>query len=60
MNEDNEKDYSELSIVTEQGMFGELGLEDPNVKNVENKKINRENNKVKSNKNALPNIIGMS
>jgi len=26
-----------LSIVTEQGMFGELGLEDPNVINVNDK-----------------------
>lgn len=29
---------SELSVVTEQGMFGQLGLEDPNVINVENKR----------------------
>ena len=30
-----------LSVVTEQGMFGELGLEDPNVVDVSNKRINR-------------------
>lgn len=29
---------SELSVVTEQGMFGQLGLEDPNVINVEDKR----------------------
>lgn len=27
-----------LSVVTEQGMFGELGLEDPNVVDVSNKR----------------------
>lgn len=32
---------SNLSVVTEQGMFGELGLEDPNVVDVSDKRINR-------------------
>ena len=30
-----------LSVVTEQGMFGELGLEDPNIVDVSDKRINR-------------------
>ena len=33
----------QLSVVTEQGMFGILGLEDPNERNVEDKKIKNTN-----------------
>jgi hypothetical protein len=35
----------ELNVVTEQGMFGELGLEDPNLRKVKNKKIKQDVNK---------------
>ena len=32
------KDIEEMTVVTEQGMFGELGVDDPNLRDLKKKK----------------------
>ena len=43
--EKNEQDDGELYVVTEQGMFGDLGLEDPNLRKAKITKKEKEEKK---------------